>query len=56
MVASVMPMQSSEFAPTVAPLEACSHEQAAYAGLLAQWAALKAKLNGPAVPAAAKKQ
>jgi hypothetical protein len=41
---------------TATQLEPCSHEQAAYACLMAQWAARKAKLNGPAVPAAAKKQ
>jgi hypothetical protein len=48
LVASVMPMQSSEFAPTAAQLEACNREQAAYTALMTKWSALKAKVNGPA--------
>ena len=43
MVASVMTMQGSELPPAAAQLEACAHEEAAYAALMAKWAALKAK-------------
>jgi len=54
MVAAVMSMQGSEMPPTAAQLRACSEQQAAYTALMAKWAALKAKINGPAVPAAKK--
>ncbi len=50
MVAAVMPMQTSEMPPTAAQLQACSRQQAAYTALTARWAALKAKINGRAVP------
>ncbi|HXA51256.1 MAG TPA: hypothetical protein VNV86_13165, partial [Candidatus Acidoferrum sp.] len=43
MVASVMPMQSSELPPTAAQLEACAREESAYTALMAKWAALKTK-------------
>lgn len=43
MIASVMSMQSSEFPPTAAQLEACNRQQAAYTALMAKWAALKTK-------------
>jgi hypothetical protein len=46
-----MPMQRSELPPTAAQLQACTRQQAAYTALMAKWAALKAKVNGPAVPA-----
>jgi len=52
LVASVMPMQSAEMPPTAAMLQACTQQEAAYTALMAKWAALKAKVNGP--PAAAK--
>jgi hypothetical protein len=41
MVASVMPMQSSEFPPTAAQLEACAQEEAAYTAVMARWTSLK---------------
>ena len=52
MVAAVEGMQGSEMPPTAAELLACSKEQADYSALMARWAALKAKVNGPAAPAA----
>jgi len=51
LVAAVMPMQASEMPPTAAQLHAVSQEEAAYTDLMAKWAALKVKINGPAVPA-----
>ena len=51
MVAAAQAMQGSEMPPTAAQLEACSQQQAAYTALMAKWAALKAKVNGPAAPA-----
>jgi photosystem II stability/assembly factor-like uncharacterized protein len=42
LVASVMPMQSSEMPPTLIELETCKKEQSAYAALMAKWSALKA--------------
>ena len=48
LVAAVMPMQASEMPPTAPELAACSHEEAAYTALMAKWAAIKAKVNGPA--------
>jgi hypothetical protein len=47
MVAAAMAMQSSEMPPTAAQLQACSRQSAAYSGLMARWAALKAKVNPP---------
>ena len=46
MIGAVMGLQSSEMAPTAAQLQACSRQEAAYTGLMAKWAALKAKANG----------
>ncbi|HXB71975.1 MAG TPA: hypothetical protein VNY05_27310 [Candidatus Acidoferrales bacterium] len=51
MVAAVMGMQGSELPPTAAQLQACSQQEAAYTALMGKWAALKAKVNGPAVGA-----
>ena len=51
MVAAVQAMQASEMPPTAAELEACAQQQAAYTALMAKWAALKAKINGPAAGA-----
>ena len=53
LVAAVMAMQSSEMPPTAAQLQACSQQSAAYTGLMARWAALKAKVTPPAAHAAA---
>jgi hypothetical protein len=50
MVAAVMPMQSSDMAPTAAQLQACSQQEAAYSALMAKWAALKARVSGAAAP------
>lgn len=50
LVAAVLPMQASEMPPTAPELAACSHEEAAYSALMARWAAVKAKVNGPAAP------
>ena len=52
MVAAVQGMQGSEMPPTAAQLHACSEQEAAYTALMAKWSALKAKVNGPAAPAA----
>lgn len=46
MVGAAMGMQGSEMPPTAAEIQACGHEQAAYAAVMAKWAALKAKVNG----------
>jgi len=54
MVAAAQAMQGAEMAPTAAQLQACSQEDAAYTALLSKWAALKAKINGPAAAASAK--
>jgi hypothetical protein len=51
MVAAVQGMQASEMPPTAAQIQACSQQEAAYTALMAKWAALKAKINGPGVPA-----
>ena len=51
MVGTVMSMQGSEMPPTAAQLQACNQQEAAYTALMAKWAALKAKVNGPAAPA-----
>jgi hypothetical protein len=51
MVAAVQGMQGSEMPPTAAQLQACSEQETAYTNLMAKWAALKAKVNGPAAPA-----
>ena len=53
MVAAAMAMQSSEMPPTAAQLQACSQQSAAYSGLMARWAALKAKVNPPVAHAPA---
>ncbi len=54
MITAAMGMQSSEMPPTAAQLQACSRQAGAYTALMAKWAALKAKVNGPpAHPAAA---
>ena len=47
LVAAAMAMQSSEMPPTAAQLQACSQQSAAYTGLMARWAALKAKVSPP---------
>ncbi len=54
MVGAVMGMQGSEMPPTAAQLQACAQQEAAYTALMAKWAALKAKVNGPKAVAAAK--
>jgi hypothetical protein len=36
--------------PTAAELIACSLQASAYNGVMARWAALKAKVNGQAAP------
>jgi hypothetical protein len=51
MVAAVQPMQASEMPPTADQLKGCSDQEAAYASVMAKWAALKAKVNPPAAPA-----
>ncbi len=43
LVAAVMGMQASEMPPTAAELQACGQQQAAYAAVMAKWAALKTK-------------
>jgi hypothetical protein len=48
LVAAAMAMQSSEMPPTAAQLEACSRQNAAFHGLMASWAVLRAKINPPA--------
>jgi len=45
MVAAVMPMQSSEMAPTAAVLKTIQDRQAEYTALMAKWNALKLKLK-----------
>ncbi len=55
-MAAVMGMQVAEMPPTAAQLQACARQDAAYTALMAKWTALKAKVNGPAAPPAAKKQ
>jgi hypothetical protein len=55
MVAAAMSMQGAEMPPTAAQLEACTLEQAAFSAVMSKWAALKARVNPPAAPAAAKK-
>jgi hypothetical protein len=50
MVAAVQGLQGSEMPPTAAQLQSCSEQESAYTNLMAKWAALKAKVNGPAVP------
>jgi hypothetical protein len=52
LVAAVQGMQGSEMPPTTAQLQACTDQETAYTNLMAKWAALKAKVNGPATPAA----
>jgi hypothetical protein len=52
-VAAAQALQGAEMAPTVAELEACAQQQTEYASLMAKWAALKAKINGPAAAPAA---
>ena len=54
MVGAVMGMQASEMAPTAVQIQACNQQQAAYTALMAKWAALKAKVNGPAAAAQGK--
>jgi photosystem II stability/assembly factor-like uncharacterized protein len=46
MIGAVMGLQSSEMEPTAAQLQACSRQEAAYTGLMAKWAALKARASG----------
>jgi photosystem II stability/assembly factor-like uncharacterized protein len=41
LVTAVMSMQGSEMAPTAGEIEGCKKQQAAYAALMAKWAALK---------------
>ena len=50
-VAAVMPMQASEMPPTAQELEACHRAETEYATLMSKWAALKAKVTGPATGA-----
>jgi hypothetical protein len=54
MVGAVMSMQASEMAPTAVQIQACNQQQAAYTALMAKWAALKAKVNGPSAGAQGK--
>jgi hypothetical protein len=48
LVASVMPMQSSELPPTATQLAAATNAQSDYTAVMAKWAAIKAKANPPA--------
>ena len=48
MIAAVMSMQASEMPPTADQIEACNQQEAHYTALMAKWAALKARVNGPA--------
>jgi photosystem II stability/assembly factor-like uncharacterized protein len=52
-VAAAQSLQGAEMAPTLAEFQACAHQQAEYTTLMAKWAALKAKTNGPAAAPAA---
>jgi hypothetical protein len=52
MLGAVQGMQGSEMAPTAAQLLACNQQQAAYSGVMAKWAALKAKAGGQTAAAA----
>jgi hypothetical protein len=54
LVASVMPMQSSELPPTTAQITAATKAQADYTALMARWTALKAKGNPQAARGGAK--
>jgi hypothetical protein len=40
-----MPMQAAEMPPTTVELDACAKQQAAFAGLMSKWAALKAEVT-----------
>jgi photosystem II stability/assembly factor-like uncharacterized protein len=51
-VGAAQALQASEMPPTLAEIQACTQQQAAFATLMAKWTALKAKVNG-GVPAAA---
>jgi hypothetical protein len=44
MVASVMPMQAAEMAPTATELKAAAEQQTAYTALMTKWSALKLKM------------
>jgi hypothetical protein len=46
LIASVMPMQSSEMPPTAVELENVRKQQAAYTSLMAKWSALKTRAGG----------
>jgi photosystem II stability/assembly factor-like uncharacterized protein len=46
MVAAAQAMQASEMPPTAAQLRACAEQSAAYATLMAKWAAVKSKAAG----------
>jgi hypothetical protein len=52
MLASLTGMQAAEMPPTLAELDACTKQEAAYTAVMAKWSALKAAAN----PAPAKKQ
>jgi photosystem II stability/assembly factor-like uncharacterized protein len=52
LVAAVQPMQAAEMPPTTAQVEAYNREEASYTSLMAKWAGVKAKANGPVVPSA----
>lgn len=45
MVGAVQGMQAAEMSPTALELQACAKEEAAYTGLMAKWAALKAAVK-----------
>jgi hypothetical protein len=47
-VAAAQSLQASEMPPTIAEVQACNQQQAAYADLMAKWAALKARISRPA--------
>jgi hypothetical protein len=53
MVTAVQAFQGAEMAPTAAQLQAVAQEQTAYAGVMAKWAALKARATGAPAAAAA---
>jgi len=48
MVTAVQSMQGSEMPPIAAQLRTCAEQATAYTNLMAKWAALKAKVAGPA--------
>ena len=52
LIASVMPMQASEMAPTAIQLSAFNQQREAYNSLMTRWGALRVKASGGQAPAA----